>query len=120
MIPAARPIANSLISKPGLEDRTRNANMRISAALVTSFPVRGSTAKRGATRPNRVDPIDDLLDPGRSAVDVRERLGEPVPAPNPTGAVRGARTHNTGYGCLHRREIRCVRTHRTNRAPVEE
>ena len=40
MIPAARPIANSLISKPGLEERTRNANMRISAALVTSFPVR--------------------------------------------------------------------------------
>ena len=40
MIPAARPIANSLISKPGLDESTRNANIRISAALVTSLPVR--------------------------------------------------------------------------------
>ena len=42
MIPAASPIANSLISKPGLDESTRNANIRISAALVTSLPVRAS------------------------------------------------------------------------------
>ena len=42
MIPAARPIASGLISYPGLVESTRNANMRTSAALVTSLPVRAS------------------------------------------------------------------------------
>src|SRR5437867_7408242 len=31
MIPAARPIASGLISKPGLEESTRKANIRIKA-----------------------------------------------------------------------------------------
>jgi hypothetical protein len=42
MMPAAIPTARDLISKPGLVDRTRNANMRISAPLVTSLPVRAN------------------------------------------------------------------------------
>ena len=37
MIPAASPIPNCLMSRPGLEERTRKANMRISAALVLMF-----------------------------------------------------------------------------------
>jgi hypothetical protein len=39
MMPAAIPTARDLISKPGLDDSTRNANIRISAPLVTSLPV---------------------------------------------------------------------------------
>jgi hypothetical protein len=42
MIPAASPMPNCLMSGPGLVDRTKNANMSTSAALVTSFPVRAS------------------------------------------------------------------------------
>jgi len=40
MIPAARPIANCLMSGPGPVESEKNANMRTSAALVTSLPVR--------------------------------------------------------------------------------
>src|SRR3954462_668745 len=40
MIPAASPIASSLISKPGPEERARKAHISTSAALVTSLPVR--------------------------------------------------------------------------------
>ena len=53
MIPAASPIANSLISKPGLDESTRNANIRISAALVTSLPVRASPSSIAFS----VDPV---------------------------------------------------------------
>ena len=41
-IPAARPIANCLMSGPGPVDRAKNANISTSAALVTSLPVRAS------------------------------------------------------------------------------
>src|SRR3954451_21171231 len=40
MIPAASPIASSLISKPGPEERARKAHISTSAELVTSLPVR--------------------------------------------------------------------------------
>ena len=40
MIPAAMPIASGLTSYPGLVESTRKANIRISAPLVTSLPVR--------------------------------------------------------------------------------
>ena len=40
MMPAASPMPNCLVSAPGLVDRTKNANIRTSAALVTSLPVR--------------------------------------------------------------------------------
>ena len=42
MMPAERPMPNCLMSSPGLLESTKNANIRISAALVTSLPVRAS------------------------------------------------------------------------------
>jgi hypothetical protein len=42
MIPAARPMPNCLMSVPGLVERTKNANIKTRAALVTSLPVRAS------------------------------------------------------------------------------
>ena len=45
MIPAASPIPNCLMSTPGLEESTKNANISTSAALVTSLPVRASPSE---------------------------------------------------------------------------
>jgi hypothetical protein len=41
MIPAASPIPNCLMSTPGPVESTKNANMRTSAALVTSLIITG-------------------------------------------------------------------------------
>ena len=42
MIPAESPIANCLMSGPGLVESEKKANISTSAALVTSLPVRAS------------------------------------------------------------------------------
>ena len=49
MMPAARPMPNCLMSTPGLDESTKNANISTSAALVTSLPVRASPSETAFT-----------------------------------------------------------------------
>ena len=85
MIPAARPMPNCLMSVPGLVDNTKNANIRTSAALVTSLPVRASpssialSVERVSSYASRMREVYDETGDTNRAIEVGlERTGKLV------------------------------------------